>query len=629
MGHDSFFALLTRGAALHKCHQSFACPVLHRRQEQDSQRTQQGQPEVLCAKRRKKKSSTLAGGPSSPASIRQEHSISVRGLSDLPAPFLSFADELQVETQSAGSPEGAAREQRFPSKLPSWLLRRLEALGYKQPTPIQMQALPLLLKGHHLLASAPTGSGKTLAFLLPLIACLKAPRSAFGRLVVLSPTRELARQSLRTFERLTDGTGFRAAFSQARAGAAYGAADAVFATPLSMLSLLKEKRLCLSDCQHLVLDEADRLLGSGFSPQVDEILLELKGAKPSKRIHVCLFSATLPPSVVLLAETIVHGAVHLSVGRSSAAAPEIEQELVFCTTEVGKLWAIKLLRLERRLIPPCLIFVETQERASELLKEMASEGMAVDLLDASKTKKQRDETVDGFRTGKIWFLICTDLVARGVDFKGVALVINFDLPSSTAVYIHRIGRTGRAGRAGKALTFFTLDDVPKLRPIVQVMRKSPNSKIPSFLSAKLTHNLRVKGEKKHRPPQQSQGRSIRRKPFRPIPKISLLKGKRRDWAVAASLARKRKQQQHHQTDKGESLSTSWSSQKSGQQCKQGISASEAATAKCSEGKSNGEPVAEQKAGCGGTNSDSSRSRIKRKGRETEGGSTPKRKVKQS
>ncbi|CDJ50375.1 ATP-dependent RNA helicase, putative [Eimeria brunetti] len=187
--------------------------------------------------------------------------------------------------------------------------------------------------------------------------------------------------------------------------------------------------------------------------------------------------------------------------------------------------------------------MQTQERASELLREMISEGMPVDLLHAAKSKQQRDATVDAFRIGKIWFLICTDLVARGIDFKGVALVINFDLPPSTSVYIHRIGRTGRAGKEGKALTFFTLDDVPRLRPIVQIMQKSPNSKIPSFLNSRLTRNLKVKGQKNYRsnaPAQRKMGARRPRKPIRPIGKAVAMKAKRRAWAIAASLAKKRR-----------------------------------------------------------------------------------------
>ncbi|KAL8441217.1 hypothetical protein Emag_007361 [Eimeria magna] len=270
-----------------------------------------------------------------------------------------------------------------------------------------------------------------------------------------------------------EGTGFRAAFPQAHAGSCYGAADAVFATPLSLLTLLKEKRGLESD---------------------------------------------------------------FVAGRASAAAPDIEQELVFCSTEAGKLWALKNLRIERRLTPPCLIFVETQERASELLAEMLGEGLAVDALHASKSKRERDRTVEAFRTGKTWFLISTDLVARGVDFKGVSLVINFDLPLSTAVYIHRIGRTGRAGRRGQALTFFTLEDVPRLRPIIQVMQRSPNSKIPEFIRGRLTRNLKVKGRKplktSHHHQQQQQQKQHQqqerlkrrptRRPIRPVARVDVL-----------------------------------------------------------------------------------------------------------
>ncbi|KAL8269460.1 hypothetical protein Esti_006610 [Eimeria stiedai] len=655
--NNSFFALLTRGANLHKCRDSLDTPLMRRMRTppppppppQQQQQQQEG----------KEVSADL---------LRQQNAIAVKGLADPPRPFVEFEDQLSLDEETAAATAAAATAAAATAAaargakgslrgLPAWLLKRLKQLGYQRPTPIQMQVraaatatttaattaaaaatgvaasgnnnndnsnssnsssnnsnscsissnscnnssscnissnssnssnknkssstcvcvgmqtIPLLLCGHHVLASAPTGSGKTMAFLLPLIALLRvrlslslfsaeqqkphaaplcAPRAASGRLLVLSPTRELSKQTLRLFEKLTEGTGFKAAFSQAHAGCCYGAADALFATPLSLLALVKEKRLSLRDCQHLVLDEADRLLDSGFSPQVDAILSELKGASNS-RLQLCLFSATLPPTVVLLAESIACGAVRVSVGRASAAAPDIEQELVFCSTEAGKLWALKSLRVNRRLVPPCLIFVETQERASELLAEMLGEGLAVDVLHASKSKRERDKTVEAFRTGQTWFLISTDLVARGVDFKGVSLVINFDLPLSTAVYIHRIGRTGRAGRRGQALTFFTLDDVPRLRPIIQVMRRSSNSKVPEFLKGRLTRNLKVKGHKplktKHQQQQKQQQqervkRRATRRPIRPTARGTMLKAKRRAWAIAASRrVKKRKQRE--------------------------------------------------------------------------------------
>ncbi|CDI75329.1 ATP-dependent RNA helicase, putative [Eimeria praecox] len=335
MVRDKIFSLLSRGASLHKCRASLDSPLLQRRHQLQHQQNEQQQPEATPAEDGQTKRQVASDRPSSAESVRSRHSIAVKGLAFVPPPFLSFSDQIPVEAGKAEAQSVLSDECRNfhegPDRLPCWLVSRLQTLGYNQPTAIQMQALPLLLKGHHVLASAPTGSGKTLAFLLPLIACLKVC------------------------------TGFRAAFPQSHPGARYGAADAVFATPLSLLTLLKEKRLSLTDCNHLVLDEADRLLDSDFSPQVDAILSELKSAVTGpRRLHVCLFSATLPPSVVLLAESIAYGAAHLTVGRASAAAPQIEQELLFCSTEAGKLWALKTLRLERRLIPPCLIFVEAR-----------------------------------------------------------------------------------------------------------------------------------------------------------------------------------------------------------------------------------------------------------------------------
>jgi ATP-dependent RNA helicase DDX52/ROK1 len=241
-----------------------------------------------------------------------------------------------------------------------------------------------------------------------------------------------------------------------------------------------------------VLDEADKLfeLSSGnqsseqnensdgavngrssFLSQVDEILGEcsLRG----KGLQCALFSATTGPHVQELASTLLRSDfVSVTVGTENAGASTISQDLKFVGNEEGKLIAIRQLVQEGRLKPPTLIFVQNVDRAKELYRELVYDGISVEVMHSDRTQLQREEIITRFRTGQIWILICTDLMARGVDFVGVKLVINYDLPTSAVSYIHRIGRTGRAGRKGEAITLFTEADMAHLRSIANVMKLS-------------------------------------------------------------------------------------------------------------------------------------------------------------
>jgi len=189
-------------------------------------------------------------------------------------------------------------------------------------------------------------------------------------------------------------------------------------------------------------------------------------------MQTLMFSATMPPAVVELANSILANPLRVSIGASNAAAPDVEQRLLFITHEDGKLFSFRQMVQEGKVKPPALIFVQSKERAKQLFGELVYDGLFVDAIHADRTKQQRDNTVEAFRTGKIWMLICTDLMARGVDFKCVETVVNYDFPQSSNTYIHRIGRTGRAGRSGTAITLFTIADFEALRSIVGVMRQS-------------------------------------------------------------------------------------------------------------------------------------------------------------
>jgi ATP-dependent RNA helicase DDX52/ROK1 len=206
---------------------------------------------------------------------------------------------------------------------------------------------------------------------------------------------------------------------------------------------------------------------TSFLTQIDEIL----AACTASGIQRCLFSATLSQIVLDLAATFLQEPVHITIGTTNAGASTIDQKLVFVGREEGKLLGIRQL-IQEGLRPPVLVFVQSKERAKALLKELIYDGINVDSIHSDRTPQQREKVIEGFRRGDVWVLICTDLMARGVDFKGVQMVVNYDLPQTAVAYIHRIGRTGRAGHTGKAVTFFTEADVPRLRSIANVMKLS-------------------------------------------------------------------------------------------------------------------------------------------------------------
>lgn len=357
--------------------------------------------------------------------------------------------------------------------IPNWIIQNvLNNFRFKNPSSIQCQAIPCILTGQSLLASAPTGSGKTLAFLLPLIVLMKAPGNQFIRSLVILPSRELAVQIVREFDALRGHKNFKCRILERQTSQQSNGArrrlDMGVTTPLKLVQLVRDQQVSLNDCRHVVLDEADKLLDMGFAPQIDEILSNLD----LDQTQLLFFSATLPDNVIALVESVVSGATRITVGAPMAAAGDIDQQLMFVTNEEGKLTTFRQLITNGKIRPPTLVFVQSIERAKELFKELVFDGIFADVIHADRTKAERDRVIQGFREKKIWVLICTDLMARGVDFKGVHVVVNWDLPQSAATYIHRIGRTGRAGRKGSAITFFTLDDVKYLKAVIGVMRQS-------------------------------------------------------------------------------------------------------------------------------------------------------------
>ena len=215
------------------------------------------------------------------------------------------------------------------------------------------------------------------------------------------------------------------------------------------------------------MDEADQLFELGFLSQIDEIIAAC--SHPS--ILRCLFSATMPPEVEKMANSFLRQPLRIVVGTKNSASDTVKQRLVYCGQEEGKVLALRQLITEG-FKPPAIIFVQSKERAMELYHELVYDNINTDVITSDRTQAQRDKTVKQFRTGAIWVLIATDLMARGMDFRCINLVINYDIPPSATQYIHRIGRAGRAGRSGEAVSFYTAEDLVTLRSIVNVMRAS-------------------------------------------------------------------------------------------------------------------------------------------------------------
>ncbi|ETE64413.1 putative ATP-dependent RNA helicase DDX52, partial [Ophiophagus hannah] len=377
--------------------------------------------------------------------FRNKHKIYIQG-TDLPDPIASF--------------EELGREYKIHSKI----MQNIEAAGFQIPTPIQMQAIPIMLHGRELLACAPTGSGKTLAFSIPILTHLKQPMNKGFRALT---HRELLK--------LSEGIGFRIHLIHKAAETAkkFGPKssqkfDILVTTPNRLIYLLKQDppAIDLTRVEWLVVDESDKLFEdgkTGFRDQLATIFL----ACSSHVVKRAMFSATFAHDVEQWCKLNLDNIISVSIGARNAAVETVDQELLFVGSETGKLLAMRDL-VKKGFTPPVLVFVQSIERAKELFHELVYEGI------------NRDNVVHSFRAGKIWVLICTALLARGIDFKGVNMVINFDFPCSAVEYIHRIGRTGRAGHTGKAITFFTEDDKPLLRSIASVIQRA-GCPVPDYI----------------------------------------------------------------------------------------------------------------------------------------------------
>jgi ATP-dependent RNA helicase RhlE len=338
----------------------------------------------------------------------------------------------------------------------------VRAAGYVEPTAIQLRAIPLILEGRDVIGSAQTGTGKTAAYALPLISKL-AQRGRL-RALVLEPTRELAAQvetAIRDYARFTNlrtvvlygGTGYGRQDQALRQGA-----DIVVATPGRLLDQLQRRMLRLDQIEMLVLDEADRMLDMGFMPDVRKIVERC----PRTR-QTMLFSATIPPEIEQLCRWALRKPETVEIGQRRSPAETVSHALY--PVDVAQKQELLEELLRRTDYDQVLIFCRTKNGADRVARKLNQQGHAVAVLHSSRTQREREEALNGFRNGRYEVMVATDIAARGIDVEQISHVINFDVPHHPEDYVHRIGRTGRAQSVGDAFTIMTAEDLQEVASI--------------------------------------------------------------------------------------------------------------------------------------------------------------------
>ena len=342
------------------------------------------------------------------------------------------------------------------------LLEGVQAMGYGDPTPVQLRAIPPALEGRDIIASAQTGTGKTAAFALP--ALQKLGQHGKLRCLVLEPTRELAMQvetSMRDLARFTDlriGSVFGGVGYGAQRAALRDGLDVVVATPGRLEDHLQQGTIKLGDIEVLVLDEVDRMLDVGFLPPMKRII-----PKCPKDRQTLFFSATLPPEIAQLADWALRDPVRIEIGASRSVTSTVKHG-VYITDQGGK-FGLLLALLKAADSTSVLIFSRTKHGADRIAKRLRANNLSVAVLHANRSQNQRIEALEGFKSGRYGIMVATDIAARGIDVAGVSHVINYDIPQHPEDYVHRIGRTGRAQRTGDAFTLVAHDEMKKLAAI--------------------------------------------------------------------------------------------------------------------------------------------------------------------
>ena len=363
------------------------------------------------------------------------------------------------------------------------LLRAVAEQGYTEPTPIQAQAIPVVLAGKDLLGAAQTGTGKTAGFTLPLLQTLSAKANASHsparhpvRALIVTPTRELAAQveeSVRTYGKyislksitIYGGVGMQPQIDALRRGV-----DILVATPGRLLDHVQQKTVDLRQVEVLVLDEADRMLDMGFIHDIRRILALL----PAKRQNL-LFSATFPEEIRKLAATFMQSPVTVEVARRNTPAELVSQ--VQHPVDSGRKRELLAHLVKSNDWKQVLVFCKTKHGANRLAQQLTREGVQADAIHGNKSQNARERALDEFKEGKVRVLVATDIAARGLDIEALPHVVNFDLPHVAEDYVHRIGRTGRAGAEGEAVSLVSAEDRPLMAAIERLMNRQVESRV--------------------------------------------------------------------------------------------------------------------------------------------------------
>lgn len=354
------------------------------------------------------------------------------------------------------------------------LRKAVDEEEYTNPTPIQNQAVPHLLKGRDLLGCAQTGTGKTAAFALPILQRLKENYQPAGkkgaRALILAPTRELALQVGESFEiygrylKLKQTVIFGGVRQAKQVKALRHGVDILVATPGRLLDLYNQKFLRLDKVEVFVLDEADRMLDMGFLPDVKKIQSSI-----TNNAQTMLFSATMPAEIQRLTKSFLKDPVKIEAAPPASAADKVDQRVLFVDRE--NKGALLNYMLEDLAIERALVFSRTRHGANKIFKNLSKIKIKADVIHGSKSQAARLEALNKFKAGKVRVLVATDIASRGIDVDGISHVINYELPNEPESYVHRIGRTARAGAAGTALSLCDLGELGYLRKIERATKK--------------------------------------------------------------------------------------------------------------------------------------------------------------
>lgn len=363
--------------------------------------------------------------------------------------------------------------------LSATLLANLSAEGYHTPTPIQAQAIPVLLQKHDLLGIAQTGTGKTAAFALPILHHIlserRVPDARGTRVLVLSPTRELATQIADSFRTYARGLGLQIGtlFGGVKYGPQYKmlatGLDVLVATPGRLIDHIEQKTIDLKTVEHFVLDEADQMLDMGFIKPIRQVASRL----PQKRQNL-FFSATMPKEIAALAAELLKEPKRVEITPEATTAEKVSQQVLFVEQKYKRALLSELYADDA--FSRTLIFTRTKRGADRVAAYLQAGGIEAASIHGDKNQSQRERALQAFRAGRVRALVATDIAARGIDVDEVSHVINYELPFVPEAYVHRIGRTARAGRSGVSITLVADDERNLLRDIQRVTRQT----IPSF-----------------------------------------------------------------------------------------------------------------------------------------------------